>query len=149
MLGAVLERTAQLVRELLVFLGRLAALYGAREGVGNYPAGFALDEQRRGGADDLKVLAVDVEQVRGRVDGPQVSVYVEGVQARGPGKPLRGDGLEDVAPDDVLLELGDVRLVALAANVGLGLLAEDYGGCLLYTSPSPRALVPSRMPSSA
>ena len=28
-------------------------------------------------------------------------------------------------------------------------IVDDYGGCLLYTSPSPRDLSTSRMPSSA
>ena len=41
----------------------------------------------------------------------------------------------------------DSGLVNLGIN-GL-LVPEEYGGCLLYTSPSPRDVEESRMPSSA
>ena len=37
-----------------------------------------------------------------------------------------------------------------AKKLGISINWVDYsGGCLLYTSPSPRDVVPSRMPSSA
>ena len=38
---------------------------------------------------------------------------------------------------------------ALAAERGEEEVSQDEGGCLLYTSPSPRDLSTSRMPSSA
>ena len=38
---------------------------------------------------------------------------------------------------------------AFSANVGAGMSSTSDGGCLLYTSPSPRDLSTSRMPSSA
>ena len=45
-----------------------------------------------------------------------------------------------------------IRFVSEQAGVALdeiGLVAVDIGPCLLYTSPSPRDLSTSRMPSSA
>ena len=53
---------------------------------------------------------------------------------------------------DLVLEGGGVRGIALASAVAT--LAETYtfrriAGCLLYTSPSPRDVEESRMPSSA
>lgn len=126
-LGAVLEGAAQLVGQALVLLGRLAALDGARNGVRDDAAVLALDQQLGRGANDLEILAVNVEEVRRRVDGAQVAVDVERVQVRRAGEALRRHALEDVALEDVLLELGDVRLVARLANVGLGLVAELDG----------------------
>ena len=43
------------------------------------------------------------------------------------------------------------RLIAkkLGENIGQSVVVENKGGCLLYTSPSPRDRTRSRMPSSA
>lgn len=87
-LGAVLEARRQLVRQPLVLLGRGAALDRARDRVRDDAAALALDQQLRAGADDLEVGAVDVEQVRRRVDGPKVPVDIEGVQVRGASEAL-------------------------------------------------------------
>ena len=50
------------------------------------------------------------------------------------------------------LSLGWVKQIAYLAKLGYRVIAPDmrgYGSCLLYTSPSPRDRVRSRMPSSA
>jgi len=67
-------------------------------------------------------------------------IFVTAAQALGPGRQLidyaKNDGLRvAVVPDDVQAQLG--RQTDLSGN------------CLLYTSPSPRDLSTSRMPSSA
>ena len=54
---------------------------------------------------------------------------------------------------DVLINLSSSEGIPVsimeAISVGIPILATDVGGCLLYTSPSPRDLSTSRMPSSA
>ncbi|TLD05191.1 uncharacterized protein PgNI_09741 [Pyricularia grisea] len=126
-LGAVLEARRQLVGQPLVLLGRGAPLDCAGDGVRDDAAALALDQQLRAGADDLEVGAVDVEQVRRRVDGPQVPVDVERVKVRGAGEALRRHGLDDVALDDVLLERRDVSLVPRLSDVGCVLLPQPDG----------------------
>lgn len=59
--GTVFERAAEFVGETLIFLGGLAALDCPGDGVCDDSAGFAFDQELGGGADDLEVLAVDVE----------------------------------------------------------------------------------------
>ncbi len=79
------------------------------------------------GADELNVVAVQVKHVGRRVDHPEVAIHVEGVQARGSRYPLRGHGLDDVALDDVLLELGHKRLVPRLADVRAELVSGRDG----------------------
>ena len=45
--------------------------------------------------------------------------------------------------------LDDLSMVAIAVIGGLPLIVRAAGACLLYTSPSPRDMRRSRMPSSA
>ena len=49
---------------------------------------------------------------------------------------------------DVLLDLAKTQKVNLE-DISITKLADQFNDCLLYTSPSPRDLVLSRMPSSA
>ncbi len=79
-LGAVFERVAEFVCELFVLGLAFAALDGAGDGVGDDSAGFGFDEEFWGGADNLKITAVDVKEVRGGVYGAEVAVDVEGVE---------------------------------------------------------------------
>ena len=46
-------------------------------------------------------------------------------------------------------EAGDGYLVTFPQGENVQALIDDYKGCLLYTSPSPRDATLSRMPSSA
>ena len=87
-LSAVLERAAEFICQSLILLWRLAALDGAGDGVRDDAAVLALDEQFGRRADDLEVFAVDVEQIRRWIDGPEVSVNIEGVEAGRPRKSL-------------------------------------------------------------
>ena len=48
-----------------------------------------------------------------------------------------------------VLKLDDVQVVAVRSKNRDGYTAVQLGACLLYTSPSPRDLSTSRMPSSA
>ena len=48
-----------------------------------------------------------------------------------------------------LVDTGMPIMITLAVTMGMVLLGMQYGPCLLYTSPSPRDLSTSRMPSSA
>ena len=43
----------------------------------------------------------------------------------------------------------EIRETVKSENLWAPHLPQEYGGCLLYTSPSPRDLSTSRMPSSA
>jgi hypothetical protein len=67
------------------------------------------------------LAAVEVEHVGRRVDLPQIPIRVERVERGRSGEALAGDGLDDVALDDMLPHFGDVCLVALLADVGDGL----------------------------
>ena len=60
-------------------------------------------------------------------------------------KPSQGEVL--AAGPGKANENGDVR--PLDVKVGDKIIFGQYGGCLLYTSPSPRDPKTSRMPSSA
>ena len=46
-------------------------------------------------------------------------------------------------------ELGEVKIASDVVAAIAALAATEIDGCLLYTSPSPRDLSTSRMPSSA
>ena len=51
--------------------------------------------------------------------------------------------------DDSIISTLDQMLECMYQNNGIGLAAPQVGICLLYTSPSPRDISGSRMPSSA
>ena len=53
-----------------------------------------------------------------------------------------------ITAEDVGMETSDMDLVRDVTPYVTG-ISESRGGCLLYTSPSPRDLSTSRMPSSA
>ena len=60
-------------------------------------------------------------------------------------------GFTHFANGDVALEATDAAVFSAGASdwTHVGLVATETGGCLLYTSPSPRDRTRSRMPSSA
>lgn len=89
---------------------------------------FGFDKEFRACADDLEFQAVDVEEVWGGVDSAEVGVNVEGVEGGWAGESLGGNGLDDVALGDVVLECCNVLLVAFTANVGGIFLVELDGG---------------------
>ena len=62
--------------------------------------------------------------------------------------PARGGGLPDDVDDVELEEYGGTVPNGYTLSVGEG-VGGGKGGCLLYTSPSPRDKRQSRMPSSA
>ena len=117
-LGAVLDRVSEFGGESVVLLWRFAAFDGAGDRVGDDPAFFGFHQQFGAGADELEVVAVDVEEVGGRVDGAELAVDVEGVEVRGAREALGWDGLDDVAGRDVSFEGRDVFFEAGAADVG-------------------------------
>lgn len=125
-LGAVFEGGAQGGGQGFVFGGRGAAFDGAGDGVVDYALGEGvfLDEQLGAGAHNVEVGAGNVEEVGGGVDGAKVAVDVEGVESGWACDTLTGHSLDDVACYDVLLELGDVGLVACTADVGGVFLVE-------------------------
>ena len=133
-------------------------------GLGRYTAakhfGLALDAWA-----DLAPAAREGWRLELHGDGPEREALeraaVEGVRVSGPTADVRGllrraDVL--VLPSDheglpmVLLEAmaAGVACVATRSSPGVAELLDDAGrGCLLYTSPSPRDGLLSRMPSSA
>lgn len=81
-----------------------------------------LAQRLRTSSNELQIPKVNVEHVRARVGAPQLPISVERVERRRSGEALRGDGLDDVAFDDVFLEGGDEGLVPFLADVGGGYL---------------------------
>ena len=66
--------------------------------------------------------------------------------------PWHGKGfVEDLRPTilDLAPKLGDLLVPELIKEIGSPEKILAYGNCLLYTSPSPRDISGSRMPSSA
>ena len=61
--------------------------------------------------------------------------------------PIPIDGLKVSSSDNTIVEIRDVKN-ADNYSTGIEILAKEPG-CLLYTSPSPRDVEESRMPSSA
>ena len=60
------------------------------------------------------------------------------------------ENLPDIAPPTVKVQSTYVGADAVAVEQGVtSVLEQQINGCLLYTSPSPRDLSTSRMPSSA
>ena len=64
------------------------------------------------------------------------------------------EGVEQVAHEEILTYQEIVRIAGLCARMGISKVKLTGGeplvrNCLLYTSPSPRDLSTSRMPSSA
>ena len=57
--------------------------------------------------------------------------------------------IDETRLQDALIDLKQVKIVQEAAIVSTCNRTEIYCGCLLYTSPSPRDGLLSRMPSSA
>lgn len=83
------------------------------------PPVLRLDEELRRGSDDLEGgAAVEVEEVGGGIHGAEMAVDIEGMQVRGAGDAVGGNGLDDVAARDVGFERCNVRAVAGAAEVG-------------------------------
>ena len=78
-LGALLLVGAQVGLQFRVLPGGVAARSRAGYRVGSDPAVLDLYQQLGGGADDLEAVQVQVVHVRGRVDGAQGAVYLEGV----------------------------------------------------------------------
>ena len=71
-----------------------------------------------------------------------------GSAAAGVDKNIRGYGSGDV---DSVISVEEVtrQAAAIAEDISIDQLDALAGNCLLYTSPSPRDLSTSRMPSSA
>ena len=84
----------------------------------------------------------------GFVEGPayQIPSSVKGTTNEENVLEVDVDGFE--GPLDILLNLARVQKVDLK-QISILQLAEQYLNCLLYTSPSPRDGLLSRMPSSA
>ena len=118
-----------------------AALIDVAVGIGT------LDPQARKALQGIKVTSQQAAKwVRGGFAGLQGAVGNSAMLLAVGGLYLLGDSLKKniKAAEEAI---GDKSLEARLALYGtsLGLL----GGCLLYTSPSPRDLSTSRMPSSA
>ena len=68
------------------------------------------------------------------------------------GKPARGarfPGLHFKLPWPITLVVGRINLQLQETKANVSVKTKDNAFCLLYTSPSPRDLSTSRMPSSA
>lgn len=95
--------------------------------MGNDPPLLFFDEYFWAGAHNVEVRAVQVKQVRRRIDSPEVPVDVEGMERCRAGDSLGRDGLDDVSFDDVFAKGGDVGLVTRLTDVGLVLLVKFDG----------------------
>lgn len=76
------------------------------------------------GSNNLDIFAVEVEHVRTGVQPSEVSVDVEGVQLCRSRQSLTGDGLNDVALDNVLLQFRNETLIASFADIALRLVSQ-------------------------
>ena len=84
---------------------------------------------------------------------PAVLLMSKSTPARGfsPGANVLGVKNAPIFTDaaDILIDSDDIQPASLAPGVLLLADGTRFKGCLLYTSPSPRDLSTSRMPSSA
>ena len=87
------------------------------------------------------------------VTGNPATILVTVAPGIGPGTPSGGpvqlvvDGTNYGSPQP--LGVGPLTFMVTGLAVGTHTVSANYGGCLLYTSPSPRDRQKSRMPSSA
>ena len=87
------------------------------------------------GADGLGDLGMSADGVLQQPLGAEVGVHLNAV----------GDDRHDLGDDAVVGALGDIGVEILVRRA----VVLPFSDCLLYTSPSPRDLSTSRMPSSA
>jgi hypothetical protein len=83
---------------------------------------FALDSTQGLGtcANDLQVATVDIKHVGARVDLPELSINIERVEIRLASQSLRRNSLDNIACNDMLLQLRHKALVPSLADVGHG-----------------------------
>ena len=79
MFGAILYRGTELVGELVVFSRGFATHDGASDRVCDYSSCLRFSEEFRRSANEVEGCAVNVEEVRGWIEGSEGAVYVEGV----------------------------------------------------------------------
>jgi len=104
-------------------------------------------ERGRVEVEDAPFLAVELTaEGEGREQQLIFRTNLDDIVTAGPDHPLRTETAVDGEPSPYIL-VRDGLEALLARPVFYQLV--DLGGCLLYTSPSPRDLSTSRMPSSA
>jgi hypothetical protein len=109
-----------------IFVLVFASCNCSGNGVGYDAAEGGFHKEFWAGSDELEGRAINEEEVRGRIYGTEVPVYVERMESCGPGQALGGHGLDNVAVDNVGFKAGDVGFVAAAADVGGVLLILNY-----------------------
>ena len=108
------------------------------EAVITVPAYFN-DSQRQATKDAGKIAGLEVLRI---INEPTAAALAYGLDRKESGQIVvydLGGGTFDVS----ILEVGDGVFEVKSTN------GDTFLGCLLYTSPSPRDAIPSRMPSSA
>src|SRR5690606_33408396 len=94
-----------------------AALKRACDGVNGR---FAVTDGQLGfgrRAEKLEIAVVEVKQVRRAVDGPQGSVYIKFIAKERAREPPRGDNLEHITPENMLLHFFHQRFEVCVAHI--------------------------------
>ena len=128
-------------------------LAAAGIGIGIGAITNALQESTKAAGEDVKSQALLAQQLRNTVGASKEQIAsVEASIKTMQNQAAVADDVIRPAFASLVRSTGDVgeatRLTSLALDVAAG-TGKDLGACLLYTSPSPRDLSTSRMPSSA
>lgn len=105
----------------------LATLDGTRNGMIVHLSPFHLAQCLRARSNNLHIPTIEVEHVRTGVEPSEMSIDVERMQTSRSSQALRWDSLDNVALDDMLLQLRDEAFISLFANIADGLIAHLDG----------------------
>ena len=126
---------------------------GNSHSVNNYPMLYDVIGDQYGGTDPSTVTLSDWGNAQGSVQNATFNVPdLRMKRIVGPGGV---DGSGSITPDDAQMNVGDtggewyMSRARQNEEYGVGSVRVTGYSCLLYTSPSPRDLSTSRMPSSA
>ena len=116
--GPLLFAVLQLRLQGQVLFRSLAPRTGSGNGMGRHNAIFHLSHRFDGGADDVKVIQIQVVHIGGRIDAAQGAIDLEGMGVGWAGKPLGVHYLNNVPGVDIVHALTYRFLVLRLREVG-------------------------------